>query len=402
MSSHEAAPLLSIRAQTFRTTLLALAALIVITAIQIGAPHWLGQEPGPIDYKIFHHVGTLSRAGEAALPYNAPAFEAWQASQPGGSIFMPWTYPPQMNLLTEALSLLPVGLGYIAFTGLTLAALVWALFRLAPASAVPALMLTLPAVLMNIRAGQNGFLTALLFALTFLFALRQRPAASGLPLGLLAIKPHLGLGIGLVALFRGGWRMVLAAALTLAAALAWATSAYGPDIWRAFLQSVGDSGNFLAQGGYPLERMTSLFACLSSLGAPSQLAMAAQGALALTALGLIGYALLHRWSLRHLLALSGFAGLGISPYGYDYDLVALTPALALALPALSAHLQGPARTGFIAAMLLATGWGILTVILATPLATAGLTPPSLGAPGYLAALALAFTALSRAEARTPA
>ncbi|MDG4951603.1 hypothetical protein NLM59_11795, partial [Weeksellaceae bacterium KMM 9724] len=67
-----------------RTTLFVLLALIAITAIQIGAPHWLGQEPGTIDYKIFHYVGELSRSGQPALPYDAPGFETWQAQQPGG------------------------------------------------------------------------------------------------------------------------------------------------------------------------------------------------------------------------------------------------------------------------------------------------------------------------------
>ncbi|MEZ5714885.1 MAG: hypothetical protein R3D85_06780 [Paracoccaceae bacterium] len=84
MTSDPQAPaLITVRAQTLRTTFLALAALIAITAIQIGAPHWLGQEPGAIDYKIFHYVGQLSREGQATLPYDAPAFEAWQATRPG-------------------------------------------------------------------------------------------------------------------------------------------------------------------------------------------------------------------------------------------------------------------------------------------------------------------------------
>ena len=400
MTDPQAKPLVTVRAQTFRTTLLALAALIGITAVQIGAPHWLGQEPGAIDYKIFHYVGELSRTGQPALPYDARAFEAWQAGQPGGEIFMPWTYPPQFGLFTEALSLLPVGLGYALFTGLTLALLVWSLFRLAPATAIPALMLTLPATLMTIRAGQNGFLTAALFALTFLLTLSRCPGPAGITLGLLAYKPHLGLGLGLAALLRGGAVMVLAAALTVAATLGLATWVFGPAIWSAFLQGVAESGLFLREGAYPMERMTSLYALLATLGLPSGLAIVAQAALALALLALIAFAALRRWRMEHLLALSATAGLGLSPYGYDYDLVALAPGLALALPALSAHTHGPARALLIAALLLATGWGLLTVLLSGPLGLGSL--PALGALGYLVALALILRALFAAETRKPA
>ncbi|MDU8926778.1 glycosyltransferase family 87 protein [Alisedimentitalea sp. MJ-SS2] len=388
-------PLIRLRAQSFRTVVLALFALIVITAIQIGAPHWLGQEPGAIDYKIFHYVGELSSAGQPALPYDAPAFEAWQKTKPGGDIFMPWTYPPQFGLFTQVLSRVPVGIGYALFTGLTLAMLIWTLTRLAPGHAIPAVMLTLPAILMNIRAGQNGFLTALLFALTFLLVLRNRPASAGVPLGLLAFKPHLGLGIGLVALFRGGWRMVFTAVFVLVGSLTLATWVYGVEIWQAFLTSVHDSGNFLRHGAYPMERMTSLYALLRSLGAPGGFALAAQALLAATLLGTIIIALIKRWQMPHLLALSIFAGLGISPYGYDYDLVALAPGLALALPTLSAHTTGAARPILIAALLLATGWGLLTVLLSGPLALS--QPPALGALGYLVTLALSLRALFLAE-----
>ena len=148
--------------------------------------------------------------------------------------------------------------------------------RLAPATAIPALMLTLPATLMTIRAGQNGFLTAALFALTFLLTLSRCPGPAGITLGLLAYKPHLGLGLGLAALLRGGAVMVLAAALTVAATLGLATWVFGPAIWSAFLQGVAESGLFLREGAYPMERMTSLYALLATLGLPSGLAIVAQ------------------------------------------------------------------------------------------------------------------------------
>lgn len=401
MSDPSQAPqLLRLRPQTLRTVFIALTLLIVVTSIQIGAPHLLGQQPATIDYLIFHHVGELANAQQLPTAYDAPAFEAYQAARPQGGPFMPWTYPPQFNLLTQFLASLPSGLGYALFISCGLAALAWALFRLAPIHAAPAIMLTLPAWLMNIRAGQNGFLTALLFSLTFLLILRTRPMAGGVSLGLLAYKPHLGLGLGLVALFRGGWKLVTSACVTLLIALALATWAYGPDIWTAFLQSVRDSGTFLRAGAYPMERMTSLFALLTSLGLSASIALPAQALMALTCLALVGYALFNRWSMPHLLALSVIAGLGVSPYGYDYDLVALAPGLALAGPALARCATRTERYALICALLLATGWGLLTVVLNRPLS--GLPIPALGALGYLTVLTLSFRLLRRDEAQNRA
>ncbi|UYV39346.1 DUF2029 domain-containing protein [Rhodobacteraceae bacterium D3-12] len=403
MSEHfDPQPLLRLRPQTLRTTFLALGLLIVVTAIQIGAPQLLGQTPGTIDYLIFHHVGELANAGRLPLAYDAAAFEAYQAARPQGGPFMPWTYPPQFNLITQGLAIFPAGIGYALFIALGMAALVCTLYRLSSQHAAAAILLTLPAWLMNIRAGQNGFLTALLFALTFLLILRARPAAGGGALGLLAYKPHLGLGVGLVALFRGGWKLVLSAALTLLFTLALATWVYGVEIWPAFLQSVRDSGAFLRAGAYPMERMTSVFALLTSFGIGPAIALPAQALMALTCLSLVGYALLRSWPMPYVLALSVIAGLGVSPYGYDYDLIALAPALALASPALARHARTRERHTLIAALLLATGWGLLTVILNRPLAMLPFSPPALGAIGYLATLTLSFRILSRAHTHNPA
>lgn len=396
--AHAPARFPSPRPSTLRTLLLAMGALIVVTAIQIGWPQLLGQGPSAVDYNIFDEVGHLARDGQAALAYDAQEFEAHQATRPGNAPFMPWTYPPQFNLFAEMLSLVPPGVGYALFIALGLGALSVTLFRLAPGEAGTAIALTLPAFLITIRAGQNGFLTALLFALFFAFALRGRGLAAGLSLGLLAYKPHLGLGAGLVALWRGGWVMVLSAFLTVAAALGAATLAYGTGIWPAFLQAVEESGIFLRAGGYPMERMVSLYAFLLTIGLPAALALTAQAALAIAALGLITFTLARRWPLAQVLALSVIAGLTLSPYGYDYDLMALAPALALALPTLRAHARPGEARALTAALWLATGWGLLTLLLGKPLAAAGLSPVSLGAVGHLVALALVTRVFARANA----
>ncbi len=78
--------------------------------------------------------------------------------------------------------------------------------------------------------------------------------------------------------------------------------------------------------------MTSPYSTALSLGAGPALAFALQGASALLALGLLGFAWYRRLPLRLLAACACAATLFVSPYAYDYDLTILGVGLALILP----------------------------------------------------------------------
>ena len=118
-----------------------------------------------------------------------------------------WSYPPDMLLLATPFSLLPYWPALIVWTlsGFAIYAVV-VLSRLAPDDrGVGLLFLVLaPATMVNVIGGQNGFFTAalLLGALTLLDC---RPLTAGLLLGLLTIKPQLGLLLPLSLVAIGAW-----------------------------------------------------------------------------------------------------------------------------------------------------------------------------------------------------
>lgn len=374
-----------------------LGGLMLLTAARIGAPDLLGVDAVSADYMIFHQVGELANAGQASLPYDAAAFKAHQAARTGSDVFMTWTYPPQFNLLTQVLALFPVWLGYLLFSGGSLALFVWAVLRLDGAAGRVALMMTLPAIAINLLTGQNGFLTAGMMALVSRFALAWQNTRAGVTLGLLAYKPHLGLGLGLAALLRGGVTMVLVASVTLLASLALVTLVYGAEIWAALMESVAHSSALLEAGQYKLVRMSTPFSLLASLGVTGGLAVKLHMVYALASLALVGFASLRGWALRDVLALGMIAGAGLSPYAYDYDLCLLAPAITLVWPTLSQTLKPWERTLFTVATLLATGLGLLTVILSGPLKTHAVDVPALGGAGLLVLLLLTLTGLARTK-----
>jgi len=93
-----------------------------------------------------------------------------------------------------------------------------------------------PAVIINFGHGQNGLLTAGLFA-GALATLDHRPWIAGVLFGLLIYKPQFGLMIPLALLASGRWRTIVAAAATMALLVLTTLLVFGPEIWGAFVAS---------------------------------------------------------------------------------------------------------------------------------------------------------------------
>lgn len=372
--------------------------LILILRIAIEAPE-LGMARAIVDFDAFYIVGLLIHEGRLAEAYHLPTMQAAFREFSGLDSSMPWTYPPPFDLIVALFPLLPRGLSYLVFTGGSFVLYLWVLHRLAGPALTMVLSLTLPILLIQLACGQNGFLTGALVG-WMAIAVVERRAGAGVPLGLMVIKPHLGLALGLWALARGRWDIVAwAVAVGLGAAAA-STLAFGPGVWLAFRAGVAEAAGFLALGDYPLFRMTSLYAGLHRMGVDPALAMAAQAGLGLAALAAVAWVARRGLAARPALALACAATLLVSPYTYDYDLTILGVALALIAPDLLARARRVQMVALLALLWGAGGWGLLRSILNHTLAPAEvalvqLHAPSVGAPLLLAALALTVGILRR-------
>ncbi|MFC7664752.1 hypothetical protein ACFQWF_21550 [Methylorubrum suomiense] len=148
--------------------------------------------------------------------------------------------------------------------------------------------------------------------------------------------------------------------------------------------------------------MISVYAWLRSSGVPATLALLAQSAVAVTAVGFVLFAVRKRLPQRQIIGIAVMAGLLMSPYAYDYDLPIYGIGFALLLP----DLLGRARRHE-QALLFGLGWGSSAygfIIQTLNGGVAGWHPPSpislsLAGPMLIALLALIWIFLRREPAR---
>jgi hypothetical protein len=295
------------------------AVLIVPSYVTLTAP---GQIP---DFAAFWAAGRLTLEGAPALAYDWQAHRAVEVAGLGYDFdgWMPWHYPPQVQLAVTPLAALPLFAAMALWVGATLALFLWTCWRIVPLpGAVLAGLAAAPTALTLVN-GQIGFLMAALLGLALL-DLERRPARAGLLLGLLSFKPHLVVAVPVALIAAGRWRAVLwaAGAVMALAALAWA--ALGGATWAAFLASITDTARVFAGTGAADQRWAmaaGAFGWLRHLGAGFGLAMEVQGAVALAVLVLT----VRAWRAPGVApeikaALVCFATLAATPRVLNYDL----------------------------------------------------------------------------------
>jgi hypothetical protein len=287
------------------------------------------------DFSSFYAAGHLALLG--SNPYDQVALHQMQQTIFGaGTRYYGFAYPPIFLPVAEALALLPYLLALALWQASTFALYLWsmALLKRRFGAALPmteylVLAAAFTAVVVNLGHGQNGFLSAALFALA-LTLLESRPWLAGIAFGLVAYKPQLALLIPFALAAGGRWRAFLAAATTVAALVALTSLLYGPDCWREFFAATqGSRQMILDQGRVGYEKMVSVFAWMRLWKAPLTLAYLVQAAVALAVL----VETVRIWRTNADPRLKGAAlclgALLATPFALDYDLMLLAPAVAL-------------------------------------------------------------------------
>lgn len=302
-------------------------------------------KPLGTDFLSFWAASKLTLIGHAAQVYDVAAHQnVERAAFPGSHLgYEAFFYPP-----TYLLACLPLGLApYGVSLGAWLVAGGYACWRalralIAPAGAgLVTIMLSYPGVFTNVGHGQNAFLTTALFAAGAVL-MDRRPLLAGALLGLLAIKPHLGLvlPLGLIAAWR--LRTVLGAVLSVAGLGGVSTLVFGPAIWLEFLKVSPLAGQALIRAWVPMADMQSVFAAVRLLHGGVALAWTAQSLAAIVVCSSLVWAVRRR-SLGGpaLVSLIVCATLLATPFLLDYDL------MLAAIPLAWVAREALARTGFL-------------------------------------------------------
>lgn len=298
---------------------------IVIAPIRIA----IWPEPRPlIDFDAFHTVGSMILRGDVVSAYDAQLLLSEMEAISNSSSFMPWTYPPQFDLIVALLAMFPYVVAIGLFGAANLAVYLPAMKGTAREESWRILAAMFPAAVLCITSGQNGLLVAGLAAF-FCLGLERNHWSAGIALGLMSIKPHLAVAFAVYLVATGRWGVMLSAAATIVLTSALATLLLGIDVWVAFFSAMAEAKTFLSMGLYPLYRMVSLYATAFTLGAPASVGFVLQGLQAVGALVVVGVVARSGFSVRQSLGITAVAGLMISPYAYDYDLPLAGVGLAL-------------------------------------------------------------------------
>ena len=291
--------------------------------------------PIPADFVAIWSAGRLALKGAALSAYNGSLQHAAEVVAVGHDFpgYYGWPYPSSFLFVAAALASLPyawafalLGIASLALHGLSVAAISRRFAGMIVAFAAPwALACAL--------VGQNGFLTAGLIGF-ILLTLDERPALSGLLLGLLTYKPHFGLLFPLVLVVSGRWRVFAWAAAGTLGLAGLSVLVFGADTFAAFFHGLPQTtATLVTNGGVGWNKLQSVYGLARSLGASNAAGWAAQGVMSLACVMAVAVVWRGRAPTALKAASLAVAAVLATPYVFAYDL----PVLAVAAAFLYRH-----------------------------------------------------------------
>jgi len=286
--------------------------------------------PISTDFVAIWSAGRLALKGVALTAYDGSLQHAAEVAAIGRDFpgQYGWPYPPSFLFVAGALASLPYAWAFallvvasLALHGLTIAAITRRFAGMIVAFAAPW-------ALACAMVGQNGFLTAALIG-GVLLTMDERPALSGLLLGLLTYKPHFGLLFPIALLASGRWRVFAWAVASTLGLTGASVLVFGPDTFAAFLHGLPLTTRALVtNGGVGWNKLQSIYGLARSMGASNTAGWAAQGVTSLACAAAV--AMLWRGRAPTALKAASLAVAAVlaTPYVFAYDLPVLSVAAA--------------------------------------------------------------------------
>ena len=282
--------------------------------------------------------------------YGRAAFEAnpgqyydlrtyWAATEPITGPGYPqqlWSYPPSVMLLAAPFGMLPYMPALAIWTVIGIAVFILGLRLWTRDSRYIVPLILSPAAIFGLVSGQFMFLaTAAMLAV--LRWRESRPILAGVILGLLTVKPQIGLFFPILLLATRSWRVILAASATALAVAALTALVWGVHVWLAYLgQGIANQTLVLTDPDNLSEQwMATPFINARSAGLSIAAAGVVQAAASLFAAALVWRTFSRRPPADDLRANAIFlacASFG-TPYMMSYDTLPLVVAMVLLMPA---------------------------------------------------------------------
>ena len=287
------------------------------------------------DFLSFWTAGKAAWDPDPARFYDFATYQAEIAPLVGADYpGQVWSYPPSMMLLAWPLKFVPYFAALALWTAIGPLLFLLAVSRWTRDPWLLVAAMLCPAALFGLMSGQIAFLAAA--AILAVLRLRNtRPWLAGALLGLLTIKPQLGLFFPLLLLAERNWRLIGIAALWAVAITALTALIWGTEVWTAYLtEGIANHSSVLAQAKPIIAPfMPTVLMNLRGAGVPLPMAEIVQAAASLFAAGLILWHFRHPRPEEDWSGNAGFLAAAMfgTPYMLSYDTLALVMAMLLAV-----------------------------------------------------------------------
>ncbi|MCP1834175.1 hypothetical protein J2R76_002512 [Bradyrhizobium sp. USDA 4532] len=278
------------------------------------------------DFLSFWAASSQALAGHPAEVYLPELHQIAEATYSQGE-YEAFFYPPTYLVVCLPLALAPYFVSFFAFMGTTGALFIASILRITRSPWSLIAILAYPPFYFNLAAGQNGFLTTSIlgFGLTIL---NQQPRLAGAVLGLMAIKPHLALGLPIALIVTRRWLTLAWAGI---AAVGLAISSYvlfGSDTWRNFFDISHSARATLENGHVNFWKFQSIFVMVRTFGTSVTTAYVLHGIFALCAVCALVWTLRKPINAAAERSIILLACLLITPFLLFYDMLIMALPLA--------------------------------------------------------------------------
>lgn len=320
-----------------------------------------------VDFSVYWSAARVALEHGPAAVFNQDLMMAVERTVRSGKLFAgtsgPWLYPPAFLVFVLPLGVMSLNVALAAFTFVGATAYccsMWGIVRRAgPLVLFP--VAAFPGIWLALCYGQNSLLTAAVAAAA-LVCLPTRPILSGILIGLLSVKPQLGLVFPVVLICARQWRCFASAAVC--AALLWgiSTAVFGGEMLWAWIHTVSWFKHTWIEHNPQIWRcMPTVYATARKAGASAGWAYLLQGVVAVPACAVTAWLWMGGARYELKAAALGCCTLLVQPYLLYYDLAWL--AIPIAFVAVDLYRQS-ART---------LEWLLLVVAWAMPLQSVAAT-----------------------------
>ncbi len=240
------------------------------------------------DFCVFWDAARLALDGNGGAVFDQDALHS-KADDPDAGWF-PWLHPPGTLLLFAPLGAISASLAWAIFTLLSLGCY-WAALSLVLGRnrTIWLDMALAPAILPAVILGQFTIFWLAGFIAAFEALRRRKTILAGVLIGLLTLKPTLGLLIPFALLASGAWVTILAAMVTTVVVQGGATLVFGASYWVEMLAIYQEHTVRILDLLPELDRMASLPALLSQIGMTGSSLLTIQTGLTVVLFGTVAW-----------------------------------------------------------------------------------------------------------------